>query len=224
MKNYTLLEEIKKIKIPNYTLSEEIINSLSHGIAAAFSICGLIMLIIKASNIGATAISSVTIFGTTMILLYTMSCIYHALSPNILGKKILRVIDHCNVFLLVFGTIIPVSLIGIGGISGWIFFGITAFTTLIGIFSSCINIDKVQLIEVICHLLNGWSVVFFSKILLQNIGLIGLILIILGGVMYTLGAILYGIGSKRKYIHSIFHFFCIFGTILHYICIYKYIL
>lgn len=224
MKNYTLLEEIKKIKIPNYTLSEEIINSLSHGIAAAFSICGLVMLIIKASNIGATAISSVTIFGTTMILLYTMSCIYHALSPNILGKKILRVIDHCNVFLLVFGTIIPVSLIGIGGISGWIFFGITAFTTLIGIFSSCINIDKVQLIEVICHLLNGWSVVFFSKILLQNIGLIGLILIILGGVMYTLGAILYGIGSKRKYIHSIFHFFCIFGTILHYICIYKYIL
>lgn len=224
MKNYTLLEEIKKIKIPNYTLSEEIINSLSHGIAAAFSICGLIMLIIKASNIGATAISSVTIFGTTMILLYTMSCIYHALSPNILGKKILRVIDHCNVFLLVFGTIIPVSLIGIGGISGWIFFGITAFTTLIGIFSSCINIDKVQLIEVICHLLNGWSVVFFSKILLQNIGLIGLILIILGGVMYTLGAILYGIGSKRKYIHSIFHFFCIFGTILHYISIYKYIL
>lgn len=224
MKNYTLLEEIKKIKIPNYTLSEEIINSLSHGIAAAFSICGLIMLIIKASNINATAVSSVTIFGTTMILLYTMSCIYHALSPNILGKKILRVIDHCNVFLLVFGTIIPVCLIGIGGISGWIFFCITAFTTLIGIFSSCINIDKVQLIEVICHLLNGWSVVFFSKILLQNIGLIGLILIILGGVMYTLGAILYGIGSKRKYIHSIFHFFCIFGTILHYISIYKYIL
>lgn len=224
MKNYTLLEEIKKIKIPNYTLSEEIINSLSHGIAAAFSICGLIMLIIKASNINVTAVSSVTIFGTTMILLYTMSCIYHALSPNILGKKILRVIDHCNVFLLVFGTIIPVSLIGIGGISGWIFFGITAFTTLIGIFSSCINIDKVQLIEVICHLLNGWSVVFFSKILLQNIGLIGLILIILGGVMYTLGAILYGIGSKRKYIHSIFHFFCIFGTILHYISIYKYVL
>ena len=224
MKNYTLLEEIKKIKIPNYTLSEEIINSLSHGIAAAFSICGLIMLIIKASNINVTAVSSVTIFGTTMILLYTMSCIYHALSPNILGKKILRVIDHCNVFLLVFGTIIPVSLIGIGGIPGWIFFGITAFTTLIGIFSSCISIDKVQLIEVICHLLNGWSVVFFSKILLQNIGLIGLILIILGGVMYTLGAILYGIGSKRKYIHSIFHFFCIFGTILHYISIYKYIL
>lgn len=224
MKNYTLLEEIKKIKIPNYTLSEEIINSLSHGIAAAFSVCGLIMLIIKASNINATAVSSVTIFGTTMILLYTMSCIYHALSPNILGKKILRVIDHCNVFLLVFGTIIPVSLIGIGGISGWIFFGIIAFTTLIGIFSSCVNLDKVQLIEVICHLLNGWSVVFFSKILLQNIGLMGLILIILGGVMYTLGAILYGIGSKRKYIHSIFHFFCIFGTILHYISIYKYIL
>ena len=88
----------KKIKIPNYTLSEEIINSLSYGIAAAFSICGLIMLIIKASNINAAAISSVTIFGTTMILLYTMSCIYHVLSPNILGKKILRVIDHCNFF------------------------------------------------------------------------------------------------------------------------------
>ena len=119
---YFLKEEVSKIKIPNYSLSEEIINSLSHGLAAAFSIAGLILLIVKASHESVLNLVSVTIFGTTMIILYTISCIYHALSPHIMGKKILRVIDHINVFLLVLGTIIPVALIGIGGIKGYIFF------------------------------------------------------------------------------------------------------
>ena len=221
---YFLKEEVSKIKIPNYSLSEEIINSLSHGLAAAFSIAGLILLIVKASHESVLNLVSVTIFGTTMIILYTISCIYHALSPHIMGKKILRVIDHINVFLLVLGTIIPVALIGIGGIKGYIFFGIVALVTLVGIFASSVNIDKVQWIEVMCHLINGWSVLFFAKPLIANIGFMPVLLIILGGVMYSLGAILYGVGSKKKYIHCVFHFFCIFGTIFHFIAIYGYLI
>lgn len=84
----------ERISVPSYTLSEELINSISHGIAVAFSIWGLVMLIIKASKVGAMAVTTVTLFGTTMILLYTISCIYHALSPRITGKKVMRVIDH----------------------------------------------------------------------------------------------------------------------------------
>ncbi len=136
----------------------------------------------------------------------------------------MRVLDHCNVFLLVFGTIIPVSLIGIGGAQGWVCFSIVAFITIIGIVASSINIDKVKVIEVICHLINGWGVLIYIKELLNNIGSIGLLFIILGGVMYSLGAIFYGLGSKKKYVHSIFHFFCIFGTVLHFFAIYFYIL
>lgn len=215
---------MSKVKIPNYSLSEELINSISHGVAAIFSIVGLIMLVIKAANKGAMAVTTVTLFGTTMIILYTISCIYHALSPKITGKKVMRVIDHCNVFLLVFGTIIPVALVGIEGYLGWIYFSIVALVTLIGIVFSAIDVDKNQKIEVICHLINGWSVTLFSKTLITNIGTVGFLFVVLGGVMYSLGAILYGIGSKKKYMHSVFHFFCIFGTIFHYLAIYLYIL
>ena len=212
------------ISVPSYTLCEELVNSISHGIAAAFSIWGLVMLIIKASKVGAMAVTTVTLFGTTMILLYTISCIYHALSPRITGKKVMRVIDHCNVFLLVFGTIIPIALVGMKGICGWIYFGIVGFITLLGIIFSAIDVEKNEKIEVVCHLVNGWSAVLFIKPLIAGVGGTGLIFIILGGVMYSIGALLYGLGSTKKYMHSVFHFFCIFGTIFHYIAIYLYVL
>lgn len=214
----------ERISVPSYTLCEELVNSISHGVAAAFSIWGLVMLIIKASKVGAMAVTTVTLFGTTMILLYTISCIYHALSPRITGKKVMRVIDHCNVFLLVFGTIIPIALVGMKGICGWIYFGIVGFITLLGIIFSAIDVEKNEKIEVVCHLVNGWSAVLFIKSLIAGVGVTGLILIILGGVMYSIGALLYGLGSTKKYMHSVFHFFCIFGTIFHYIAIYLYVL
>lgn len=214
----------KEIRIPQYNLTEELINSISHGIGAELSIWGLVMLVIKASKNGALAVSTVTIFATTMILLYSMSCIYHAISPRVKAKKVLRVLDHCNVFLLVFGTVIPVALLGIQGYLGWLFFFIVASVTVIGILASVIDLDRFQVLEVICHLVNGWSVLFFSKSLISNIGVIGLTMIILGGVMYTLGSILYGIGSRKRYIHSVFHFFCIAGTVFHFLAIYLYIL
>lgn len=218
------MKKKKEIRIPIYNLTEELINSISHGLGAIFSVVGLIFLIIKASDQGAMKITTITIFGTTMILLYTISCIYHALLPKIKGKKVLRILDHCNVYLLVFGTIIPVALVGISSIPGWIFFGVVFSVTVLGMVASIIDIDRFQALEVICHLINGWSVLFFSSYLIHNIGYSGLILIILGGIMYSLGAILYGIGSKKKYIHSIFHFFCLLGTLFHYLAIYLYIL
>ena len=214
----------KEIRIPNYTLKEELINSISHGVGALLSILALVMIIIKSSKSGALSIVCVTLFGTSIVLLYTMSCIYHALSKNIGAKKVFRVLDHCNVFLLVYGTIIPVCLVGIGGVYGWVFFAIVSLVTALGITLSAIDIDRFQVLEVICHLINGWSVLFFSKLLINNAGINCLILLILGGIMYSAGSILYSIGSNKKYFHSIFHFFCLFGTILHYLAIYLYII
>ncbi|MBP3635871.1 MAG: hemolysin III family protein [Bacilli bacterium] len=215
---------MSKIKIPKYNLAEELISSISHGIGAGLSIWCLVLLILKASKIGSLEVVTVTLFGTTMVLLYTMSCIYHALSRNVCAKKVFRILDHCNVFLLVFGTIIPVSLVGIQGMLGWIFFVVVAIVTIVGIALSAINVDKYQVMEVICHLINGWSVVFFAKPLISNIGTTGFLFIILGGVMYSLGSILYGVGSRKKYVHSIFHFFCLAGTLFHFLSIYLYIL
>lgn len=210
------------IKIPNYTLGEELFNSISHGIGAVLSVIGLILLVIKAHNpLPETAVS---LFGATMIILYTISCIYHALSPKLEGKKILRVIDHCNVYLLVFGTYIPTALLGIGGLMGWIFFIFVFLATLIGIIFTCISIDKTQVIQVICHLVSGWAALIAIPKLLTTMGNGGLLYLILGGVMYTIGSILYGLGKKKKYMHSVFHVFCLLGTFCHFWCIYMYLI
>lgn len=212
----------KSNTIPNYNLAEELINAISHGIGAGLSIAGLILLIIKA-NTPLKIITSI-IFGITMIILYTISCIYHSLSPKLKGKKVLRVIDHCNVFMLVLGTYVPVSLLSVGNKTGLFLLLFVTTITTIGIILSCINIDKYQLLEVICHLLNGWSIIIAFNILLNNIGKNGVTLLLAGGIAYTIGAIIYGIGSKVKYMHCVFHFFCLAGTILHFLSIYLYIL
>ena len=218
------MSEKKKlnIKIPNYTLGEELLNSISHGIGAALAVAALVLMVVKAHN--PLPETTVSLFGATMIILYTMSCIYHALSPNLEGKKVLRVIDHCNVFLLVFGTYIPVSLLGVGGAEGWILFGVIGAFTIIGIVFTAINVDKYKVIATICHLINGWSILIGIPELINNAGHEGLLFMILGGVMYTIGSVLYGLGSKKKYMHCIFHVFCLLGTFFHFWSIYMYLI
>ena len=121
-KNYVVINLINRIKLPDYTKREELINSISHGIAFVFSVLGLILLILKAKNVGSLLLISSVIFGIAMVLLYLVSAIYHYPYLNNLSlKKFFRVLDHCNVFLLVIGTIMPVALLGIGGIYGLIF-------------------------------------------------------------------------------------------------------
>lgn len=210
-----------KIKIPNYTLGEEIINAISHGFGAGLAIAGLVLLIIKASS----AIGVVTgiIYASIMIILYIISCIYHALSPRVKGKKVLRVIDHCNVMLMVAGTYTPICLSLLGGVLGWMMFGIVWGITILAIVLNCINIDKFQGVCVACNLLLGWAALVIIKPLIEACPTNGLILLIFGGIIYSLGAILYGVGSKRRYIHSLFHFFVIGASVLHYFMIYFYV-
>lgn len=206
------------IRIPKYTLAEELWNSISHGLAAIFAVVATVLMIFKADT--ALEYVTVSVYGTTMIILYVISCIYHALSRRLTGKKVLRVIDHCNVFLLVLGTYTPIALLGVGGALGWWLFGFVALVSIIGITLSAVNTDRFQVAEVICHLLNGWSILIGIHPLYEHMGLAGVILLLLGGIAYTAGAILYGIGAKHRYIHSVFHFFCIAGTVLQWCSIY----
>lgn len=206
------------IRIPKYTLAEELWNSISHGLAAIFAIVATILMIVKADT--ALEYVTVSVFGTTMIILYVISCVYHALSRRLTGKKVLRVIDHCNVFLLVLGTYTPIALLGVGGTLGWWLFSFVALITIIGITLSATNIDRFQTAEVICHLLSGWSILIGIHSLYTHMGFAGVLLLLLGGLAYTVGAILYALGAKRHYIHSVFHFFCIAGTVLQWLAIY----
>ena len=213
---------LDRISIPKYSLGEEIFNAVSHGLGAGLAIAALVLMIIKAH--GGMAITSVTLFGSGMIVLYTMSCIYHALSHNLKGKKVLRVIDHCNVYALVFCTYIPMCLVAIGGALGWVIFGILLAVTAVGITLTAINVDKYVKLEVACHLINGWASLMILPRLLHNIGGWGVFFLILGGVMYSVGSILYGLGHKKKYTHSVFHIFCLLGTFFHFITIYFFVI
>ena len=212
----------KEISIPSYSLGEELFNAISHGLGALLSIAALVLMLIRARN--ALEVTTAAIFGTSMIFLYTISCVYHALSPGLRGKKVLRVLDHCSVFLLVFGTYIPASLLGVSGVRGWLLFGLVAFFTALGIVFTALDLERYQLAAVICQLLSGWSILMGVSNLRAALGLQGLIWMIAGGVMYTIGAILYGIGKNRKYCHSVFHVFCLLGTFCHFWAIYKYLL
>lgn len=210
-----------KIKIPNYTLGEEIINAISHGLGAGLAITGLVLLIIRANS--AMGVVTGIIYASIMIILYIISCIYHAISPRVKGKKVLRVIDHCNVLLMVAGTYTPICLSLLGGILGWTMFGIVWAITILAIVLNCINIDKFQKVCIACNLLLGWAALVIIKPLIDACPTNGLILLISGGIVYSIGAILYGIGSKKRYIHSIFHFFVIGASVLHYFMIYFYV-
>lgn len=212
----------KKISIPKYTLGEEIFNSISHGIGAGLAIAAIVLMAVKAKK--PIEEVSVCLFGSTMIILYTISCIYHALSPKITGKKVLRVIDHCNVYLLVWGTYIPICLVAISGFLGWTIFGILTSITVLGITLSAINIEKFKVMEVICHLMNGWGSLLFINILINSMTKAGVMYLIIGGICYTVGSVLYGLGANKKYMHSVFHIFCLLGTFFHFITIYFFVI
>lgn len=210
------MEDRKKreVRIPDYTIGEEIFNAVSHGLGALLGVAALVLMVIKAHGILPETV--VSLFGIAIVQLYTISCVYHALSPQMKGKKVMRVIDHCNVYLLVLGTYLPVALLGVSGRVGWLLLGIVFVFSVLGIIATAVNVDRYQVISVVCHLLSGWSILLGIPSLLQSMGARGLMYLILGGVMYSIGAILYGRGKTKKYRHCVFHVFCLIGTFFHF--------
>ena len=213
---------MSRISIPRYTLGEELVNAISHGFGALMSVVALVMMLDKVT--GPLQTICAVVFGVAMIMLYTVSCVYHALPPTLPAKRILRVIDHCNVYLLVFGTYVPASLIGVGSTLGWVLFGIVALFTVVGITTAAIDVDRFSKIQVVCHLVCGWSFVAGMPTLIANFGIGCGLLVLAGGIAYSVGAALYGLGKRRPYMHSVFHFFCLAGTLFHFLAIYGYLL
>lgn len=213
-----------RISIPKYTLGEELTNSISHGFGVLLGLVGMILCLIKCVPSGdAYQIVSSIIFGVTVMILYLMSCLYHALKVN-KAKRVFRVIDHCTIFLLIAGTYTPFTLISLRPTVGWWVFGIIWGTAVIGIILNAISLKKFAKLSVALYLVMGWIIVVAYQSMVQAVPSGGMALLVWGGVAYTVGAILYGIGSKKKYFHSIFHFFCLIGTFLHFLSIYLYVL
>jgi hemolysin III len=213
-----------KNKLPEYSLGEELINAISHGVGASLAIAALVVCIVHSHS--ALGVISSCLYGSMMILLYIFSCLYHALSPEVRGKKVLRILDHDNVFLMEAGTYMPVALallVGSGHVAlGWTVFGLVWGITVLAVVFTSINVDKFQVIGVVCNLLLGWGSLLMLPVLISVLPPAGLLMLILGGATYSLGALWFGIGAKVKWMHSIFHFYVILASVFHFILIYNF--
>lgn len=215
----------KKSLVPKYSLSEELISAISHGIGALLSIAALVLTIVmSAKHHNAVAVVSSVIYGTMLIILYTMSTLYHSFKPTCKAKKVFRIFDHCSIFLLIFGSYTPYVLVALQGTLGWIIFSIILGATILGITLNAINLEKFKVLSMICYLCMGWLIIFAFKDICNCVEKNGIILLVLGGIVYTVGAIIFGLGKKIKYMHSVWHFFVLTGSILQFFSIYLYVL
>lgn len=212
-------ERRKELSLPSYSLLEEVMNAITHGAGAVLAIAGLVALLVSAPHHALTMVS-VLVFGATMILLYTVSTLYHALDIC-KGKKIFQILDHCTIFLLIAGTYTPIALLCFGGTIGWVILGIVWGVSAVGIVLNAVDLQRFKTFSMVCYIGLGWLVVFFFKPLIEHLDRTSIIYLIVGGVFYTVGAMLYGIGKKVKYMHSIWHLFVLAGTIFHYFVIFN---
>ena len=212
-----------KKELPAYTLGEELLSSISHGIGALFGVLALVLCVVKCAIYGsAIDVVSGAIYGASLTILYTMSTLYHALKKGS-AKLVFRILDHCSIFLLIAGTYTPYTLSALSGATGWTLFGIVWGAAILGITFNAISVERFRIFSMICYLAMGWVIIFAVRPLLSAIPWTSFLLLLVGGIAYTLGAILYAIGKKVRYIHSVWHFFVLFGSILHFLSIYLYI-
>lgn len=212
--------------LPTYTKGEEIFNMTSHIVGGVLGIVATTLCVIMAAiHNNVYGIVSGAIYGATMILLYTISSIYHGLSPKKMSKKVFQVLDHCSIFLLIAGSYTPIALCTIRLVSpfyGWLIFGIIWGAAALGITLNAIDLENTKKFSMICYLLMGWCIIFKFNLLLQAMNKNGVILMVAGGIAYTIGACFYGIGKTKKYYHSIFHLFIVLGSLLQFLAILLY--
>lgn len=201
-----------------YTLGEEIFNSVSHGVGALLAIAGTVVLIVlSALYTDPWCVVSSAIYGATLIILYTMSTLYHALT-NEKAKRVMRVMDHVTIFLLIAGTYTPITLVTLRGTLGWVLFGFIWGATVLGIVLNAVDLEKYRKISVVCYVIMGWTIVAAIVPLINSMPTVSLMLLLAGGILYSVGVIFYAI-KKIKYFHSIWHLFTIGGSVLHYFAI-----
>lgn len=212
----------EKIVIPKYSLAEELVNSISHGIGALLSIAALVLcVVVSAIHGNPIAVVASSIYGSTLIILYTMSTLYHSFKVNN-AKRVFRIIDHCCIFLLISGTYTIFTLVVLGGAVGWTMFGIVWGATILGIIFNSIDINKFKKFSMLLYLAMGWVIIFAFKPLCEKLDPMGIVLLVAGGIAYTVGAIFYGVGKKKKFMHSVFHIFILIGSILQFFSVVLY--
>ena len=218
---------LKNRILPDYTKAEEIFNMVTHIVGGGIGVIVLVSCLLKAIFFGNVwGIVTSAIYGTSMIVLYCVSSVYHGLKHE-MAKKVMQVIDHCTIYLLIAGTYTPILLCSIRTVSpfwGWGLFAFVWGLAALAATLTAIDLKKYSAFSMVCYILMGWCIVAATKVALATIDKQGLALLLAGGIAYTVGAVLYGMGKKVRFMHSVFHIFVVLGSLLQYLSIILYVL
>lgn len=208
------MEEVKRESL-YFSKAEELANAITHGIGGVLALAALVLLIVFSSLRGtAWHIVSFTVFGSTLLILYVMSTLYHSFSrPKV--KELFRKFDHMSIFLLIAGTYTPFCLTILNGWLGWTIFGIVWACAVLGIVLKAFYTGKGQMISTILYLIMGWVIVFFIAPVYAGMTVTGFAFLAGGGLFYSAGVFFF-VRDKIKYSHSIWHMFVIGGSVLHF--------
>ncbi len=213
--------------LPDYTKGEEIFNMVSHIVGGALGIAALTLCVIFAAiNQNVWGVVSSSIYGASLIVLYSVSSIYHGLHVN-RAKRVMQILDHCVIYFLIGGTYTPILFCAIRPVSpawAWTIFGIVWGLAAMASTFTAIDMKKYAKLSMICYIGMGWCILLAAPIAIKALPLAGLIFLLTGGISYTVGAIFYGFGAKHRYIHSVFHLFVVLGSVLQFLCIFFYVI
>lgn len=202
------------------TATEERFNSLTHMLGTIAALIGLVFLIHQETD--PWKLFSFSIFGSTMVLLYAISTIYHAMRGR--TKKILRKLDHLAIYILIAGTYAPFTLVTLRGDWGWSVFGAVWLLAIIGIIIDLLpNPSGRRTIPMIIYLLMGWMALVLAKPLIDNLPVYGFIWLVCGGLCYTFGLIFYSFDKRIRFFHTIWHLFVLAGSFFHFMTVYQFI-
>lgn len=207
----------------NQTLGEEIANSISHGVGVLAALAITPFMIVKAIPLGPAAITGVSIFGVTMIVLYLASTLYHAF-PHSKTKRVFRIFDHSAIFLLIAGTYTPFTLTVLPGVWGWTLLGIVWSLAVVGVILKSVRNVGTSKLSIALYLGMGWLAVLAAKPLYDSLPGWGLFWLLAGGVMYSVGVLFFAYDHRVRYNHFIWHLFVLAGTSCHVVAILGYAL
>ncbi|MCH8836801.1 MAG: hemolysin III family protein [Candidatus Marinimicrobia bacterium] len=198
-----------------YTVGEELANILSHGLGAALSVAGLVVLVVLAFRLGDPwRVTSFAIYGSTLIILYLASTLYHSVQDHRV-KGVLRTIDHAGIYLLIAGTYTPILLVSMRGAWGWTLLGVIWGLALMGVVLQSLSFQRLRRVELFVYLMMGWLFVIAWREMIVSISSGGLIWIAVGGLLYTIGVIFYA-WHKLPYHHAVWHLFVLAGSVSHF--------
>lgn len=213
----------KPPSLPPVVVREEVANSVTHGLGLVASLVGAFGLVSLSLERGeAWYVVSAAVYGTALVVLYAASTLYHALKGT-RARSMLRVLDHCAIYVLIAGTYTPVALVGLRGGWGWALFGLAWGLAAAGIVFKVLATGRFAVLSTVAYVLMGWLCVVAVKPMFVLLSPGALALLAAGGVLYTVGVVFYS--SKRvPYSHAVWHLFVVVGSVCHYLAIARYVL